>query len=195
MYDSTLIQNIQITIKYVKLRLLLTHYCLHVSLGLFAMQKGEHAEVSHGCASRRSSSLWGQTQDQMEERLGVWSSYELHKTGPNHWPRLCFHCRRRQSPPPGKVPPSRGCSTPLHVGNSSIAHTATFSLSFQMHFFSSMVSCCCLMLYRVCLLSQIWLLPFFTINLWYIWKIWKCLLCSFRPSYFMTLTEEIASIS
>ena len=154
MYDSTLIQDTQITIKYAKLRPLVTHYCLHVSLGLFAVQKGAHTEFSQGCASKRSSSLWGP--DPRAEGRKARGLAQLRVTWDWTQPltKVAFSLQEKtQSPPRGKVPPSRGCSILLHVGNASLAHTATFSSFFQMYFFSSIVSCCCLMLYRVCLSS------------------------------------------
>lgn len=156
MYDSTSIQNVQITIKYAKLRLPVTHFCLHVNLGLLAVQKGAHAGVSHRCASRRSSSLWGgQTHEQREERPGVQRSYEWREAGPNRWPRLGFTAGEDQATSTWKGTAWQRLFYPVACRKcKSWAQTAAFSSFFQMYFFSSIVLAAAALCYFVSVLPH-----------------------------------------
>lgn len=144
MYGSTLIQNVSIK-QQAKPRLLgLTPVSTPVQG--YLPWKRSHMEVLHKCASRKSSTSGGQTHQQREERA---VSVELAITW--GWTQLLLKLpfTAAGSAPPGTILPSRGCSALLSRGN-AILHILLPSHLFQIPLFSSLASCCCLMLCSSC---------------------------------------------
>lgn len=86
------------------------------------------------------------------------------------WTQLLWICLSLQqktgSAPPGKELPSRGCSVLLSRGN-AILHRLLPSHLLQTYLFSSLASCCCLMLYSFC--SSSWIRLFYFL-IWIDWK-------------------------
>lgn len=156
------------------------------------LKKEPHRGFTQVCIQERLH-LWEPDPPAEGRKSGVGADGNYMRLDPTVW--ICLSLQQKTgSAPPGKVLPSRGCSALLSRGN-AILHRLLPSHLFQIYLFSSLASCCRLMLYTFCFSSWIRLLYFFTFKFEYIGKMKKCLLCSSVPPDLMSSTEEIISIS
>lgn len=142
-YGSTSIQNVHIK-QQAKPRLLATHSCLHSSLGLFTLKKEPHRGFIWMCIQERHH-LWGPDPPAEGRKLGIGAAGNYTRLDPTAAEVVFSLKQKTGTAPPGKILPSRGCSV-LSSRRNAILHVLLPSHLFQTYLFSSLASCCCLML-------------------------------------------------
>lgn len=111
MYGSTSTQNVCIK-ELAKPRLLVTHCCLHISLGLFTLKKEPHRGFIELCIRERLH-LWGPDPPAEGRKRGVGAAGNYRRLD-SAAAEVVFSLQQKTgSAPPGKVLPGRGCSVLL----------------------------------------------------------------------------------